>query len=54
MSFYISLKKGIRDLAIFGIPVLLDIFLRSNHPWLGLTVGGIIKFVIDAIKHRAK
>jgi len=52
MSFSKSLKKAIRYFAYIGIPTILDIVFLGDFPWLGMTVGTLLKFVRDYLKYR--
>lgn len=49
-SVLVTLRKGLITLALFGVPVLLDVLPEE---WLNLTVGSLLVMVINFIKYNA-
>lgn len=52
MSISISIKKALKYLAFYGLPTILDILLRGDFPWLGLSAGTVLAGLKDYLKHR--
>jgi len=47
-----SIIKGLKYLLYIGLPVTIDIIIRGDYPWLGMTVGSLLKMFRDYAKHK--
>lgn len=52
MAFVKSLKKALRYVLYIGLPTTIDLLIRGDYPWLGLTVGGLLKLIRDYFKYK--
>ncbi len=48
-SYLIGLKKGVKRLAIIGLPIALMQALGLLGPWADLTVGGVLGLAVNQV-----